>query len=310
MKKIIVTNQKGLDIYCNLYKLKDGEYNINNSNFLHAHPADILRGKLSNVSKSLEKLLKTIDDDPFQSEKFLLTKTYITEIDSLYDSLFLIIKSLTPEDGEDNKDSLQWLKKNKPDSYVFFNGATKKNHELIRKISNKLKHDSSEIRSVILNNHNNIKVEGFYINSVIGEKDMQSPDPDIHPKYKGCATAFSYNHFILYSLNTMYLNLEKLNSALFNSKKCSIETHGLFEIIKEASIINKQFFPDEYSRAFLNIKEKDGSFIIMPTYRYKKENKENVNLITNFKHLLLNNPRTNTAKATIPYLPLLYKRAS
>lgn len=310
MNDRVITETKGIDIYCNLYKLTDNEWQINESEYLHSHPADILRDKIAKITRSLEKIQATVNDDSLISEKNDHTKEYILNIDSLHDSFFLIIKSLTPKNGEDNKDAQQWLKRVKPNSYISFNGSTSQRHELIRKMANKLKHDHTEVRPYVMHNHNNKEVRGFYINSVISRDGLNAPDTEIHKKYGKSYTAFSYNHFILYSIGVIFHHLTKLNDALFKTKKCSEINHDFYTLLQKSANIEHQFFPDEYSRAFLSVKKSENIYLINSLYRYNKKKNEDVDKIYGYSHQLFNNQRTQCARAIIPYLPLLHSYAN
>ena len=134
------------DIYGNLFDLNDDQWNVNKSKYLHPHPADILRAKVTDLGRYLEQLCEKINDEiVYDDMRIELIKNYILALNSLYDSFFLIIKSLTPANIEDNKDAHQWLKILKPKAYISFVGSTKLQHQIIRKISNKLKHDHANI---------------------------------------------------------------------------------------------------------------------------------------------------------------------
>ena len=302
------------DIYGNLFDLNDDQWNVNKSKYLHPHPADILRAKVTDLGRYLEQLYEKINDEiVYDDMRIELIKNYILALNSLYDSFFLIIKSLTPANIEDNKDAHQWLKILKPKAYISFVGSTKLQHQIIRKISNKLKHDHANIILMKLINHNKKTVYGFYVNSVIGEDDLNGPDTEIHLNYKKisnhCSTAFSFNHFLLYSLNSIIHFLEKLNVALFNSKKN--KKHAFLEyskLIKLASKLEHEFYPDEYSRSYLNIKPQDNGFALMKTYRYKKTKGEDVDRIYSSSPYLFFNQRTSSSHTKFPYLQLLKRK--
>ena len=301
-----------LDIYSNLLDLSNEEWNVNESKYLEAHPVDIIRDKLSKVLSYLEQLTKKINNEEpsVDDARLELISNYILAVDSLYDSFFLIIKSLTQSDTVDNKDAQIWLRKFKPNSYVSFIGSTKQQNVLIRKMANKLKHDYTKLMPMRLNNHNNNTVYGFYLSAVIGKNDLNGPDPEIHKPYKEissmCSTAFSYNHFLLYSLNSVLHFFDKLNVALFNSKRNSTHEFSVYhQLLKISSVIEHEFYPDEYTRAYLYVEYEGNSFIVKTTYRYKLAKNVDVKRIYSLKPFGAFNPRTSTSHMKFPYLQLL-----
>lgn len=306
MPEIYLTS-KGIPLYGNLLELKpDQLFHEKHINKL-AHPADILSDKLSSLNRKLKSMVDHLHDEPIRDEKISSISNYILEIDSFYDSLFLIIKCLTEPKGIDNQDVTIWLKSIKSQHYNYFIGATKKNHELFRNISNKIKHDHVGISTLTIHNHKNIEVHGFYIRSITGENDQRGPDPKIHPSYEGCATAFSYNHFILHSVGCIFHYLEYLNKSFFKAKpKNEYKESNSLDIVSSCENIADSFFPDEYSKPYAFIKrQNNGRILINYPYRYKSSKKEMFQKIHGVNGYLEFNQRTSSSHAILPYLPLI-----
>ncbi len=168
-----------------------------------AHPADILTDKLLYLNVKFQTFwknssLETQWDNSKNNPKGDSISDYILELDSFYDSLFLIIKCFEPPREQDNKDATRWLKGIKSVRNQKFLDSTSQSQKLFRDMANKLKHGHVSISMLTISNHKNIPVDGFYIQSIVGPNDQRGPDPDIHQLYRGAATAISYNHFALH----------------------------------------------------------------------------------------------------------------
>lgn len=301
--------RNGTPLYGNLLALKSDQLFHERHVIKLAHPADILSEKLGTLNRKLALVDNHRNDKPVAYDKKDSICNYILEIDSFYDSLFLIIKCLTEPSGTDNKDVTKWLTSINSRHSQNFIGATKQNHQLFRSMSNKIKHDHVGISTLTVDNHKNIPVHGFYIRSIVGEDDQRGPDPEIHRPYKDCVTAFSYNHFILYSVGCIFHYLEHLNKTLFNTKpKIKYQERNSFGILSACNSIAHDFFPDEYSRPYAFVKKNHDDDRILFKYPYRYRKSSNGELFQNIYRVychLEHNQRTSTFHGIMPYLPLI-----
>lgn len=156
------------------------------------------------------------DSDQYKDKAIF---NYVLELDSFYERLLLIIKCLTPLGKEDNNDVTKWLKDNNNYQYTQFKDATAKSHNLIRKAANGIKHDTSAVDYLTINNHDDIEIKGFYFSNIVGEDELIGPAPEIQETYKGSSTAFSYDYFIRYTGGFVASCIYHLNNILFKGKK-------------------------------------------------------------------------------------------
>ncbi len=311
MAEITIKTDSKLPLYENLMQLDKNKLECNQSNHLFSHPADILRDNLEKIQNNLKKIINSKESLPYKDDKIEITKNYIFALDSFYDSLLLIIKKLTPQNGEDNKDAKQWLERVKPPAYKSFKDSTTKQHELIRKMANELKHGHSKINLLFVTNHKGVDVSGFYIATTIDNNDLVGASNNIHERYKDCSTAISYNHFILYSLGCIYNEIDQLNKSLFKNIKSKDKQKGynmLYDILLSVVIIEEYFFPDEYHKPYINIKKFDDKIVVKYPHRYRL-NKENVDNITSVRPHLEFNQRTSSVHSIMPYHKLIFSRS-
>jgi hypothetical protein len=305
--------KNGIPLYGNLLQLPPEQlFHEKHANKL-AHPADILSDKLGGLNKKLNAIVNHQGDEPVSDDKTTSISNYILELDSFYDSLFLIIKCLTKPEEIDNQDVTIWLKSINSQNYTNFVAATRQNHNLFRDMSNKIKHDHVGISILTVHNHKNIMVHGFYIRSITGENDQRGPDSKIHTPYKGyksCKTAFSYNHFILNSVGCVFYYLHHLNKILFKTKPIGdYQENNVLDIITTCENIPHNFFPDEYSKPYAFVKRQDDNRILFKyPYRYKNNKKELFQEIYGVNGYLEFNQRTGSSHGIIPYLPLIKRQ--
>lgn len=272
------------------------------------HPADIYEPKISRLldthKKIFDKSKKHTEDTPPENSSI---RDFIYSIDEYYDSLALIIKCFTPPKGEDNRDAMKWLKSQKSLAYTKFRDHTSKNHEIFRASCNLLKHDLTNIRSITVRNHKDKPTSGFFIETVVGPDDLRGPAPNVHKKYKNCATAFSYNHILLKSISHIAETTQCLNEIIFNNRNTSNTTRftALSSLLKIGMEIPENFFPDEYGQPYPQIKEQKSKIQIIYPSRYRKHPKENFDQIHGVTGFAGVNTRTNSSNYTAPYLPLL-----
>jgi hypothetical protein len=303
----IDNENKGIQLYSNLIKLDNNKLFHNN---ILPHPADILFERIRSLYAKLQDIKKCNCSTSFSNEIQSSIFNYILEVDCFYDSLFLIIKCLTEPQGDDNKDVTIWLRTIKSKEYNDFVGPTHSYHKIFRDISNKIKHGHVSISTLTVENHKHDMTNGFCITGVIGENDLRGSDHDIHKLYYGCSTAFSYNHFILYSIGCLFIYIYYLNKILF--KKQSQVKHNnnyLLNIIQLCQDIPCNFFPDEYNRPYTFLKKQnDGRILVKFPYRYKANKKEIFQNIHSVSAHMGFNERTCTSHAKIPYFQLTRQR--
>lgn len=310
MGKNTIDKSGSFKLYSNLVNADSSVlYHEKHQNIL-PHPADILTEKLQKLTKAHKKILELSDTDiPHFVESLDHVAQLIFSVDEFYDSLPLIIKCFTPPNGADNKDVPRWLKHQKSKPYSRLLDGVSFFHNDFKNIANKLKHDHAEIAKTTLTNHHNIKVHGFYIRVATGENDQRGPAPEIHKKYKGTVnTAFSYNHFMLRSIGHIFNCIDNLNKALFSNQK-TVKDHSessLFSLLVTGSSVTHEFFPDEYSRPYANIKENHDKLEIEFPFRYRKKTNEHFDRIRSVNSPISVNGRTNSSHALLPYLQLIY----
>ncbi|MDP3636139.1 MAG: hypothetical protein Q8R51_02020 [Azonexus sp.] len=274
------------------------------------HPADILSGKLDELTRAHTNLFEERNNEtPHFINSLEHVKQFIYSIDGFYDSLALIIKCFTPPSGDDNKDASKWLKQQKSIYYANLLDSTSALHADFKNMANRLKHDDSKIASASILNHNNTNVPGFYVQVATGKNDQRGPAPDIHKKYKNTvSTAFSYNHTILRSIGHVVNCTNRLNKIIFKNKKpvSHPSFSSFFSLLQIGFKVDVQFFPDEYERPYAHIVKNGDNFNVEYNWRYKKSPREDFERIKSFSVPANFNQRTSASHIVIPYLPLMY----
>jgi len=240
----------------------------------------------------------------FEPRKENSIRNYILELDAFYDRMLLIMKGMTPSVKEDNKDVTRWLKANNSEQYNLFKDSTTKSHNTIRMIANGIKHDTLAVDYLIVNNHKNIEIEGFYFSNIVGDDELIGPEPEIHKLYKDSATAFSYDYFIRYTAGFVASCIFHLNNILF--KGCKPESSRfdvLYSYFKKNQVLGKKLFPDEYFSSVASLKDDKHSIVIK--YPIKEQRDGNTDAIVSVRPLFKINLRTNTSNNQWPYLKLL-----
>lgn len=249
-----VLNNGGIALHTNLNK-------VLGDNLKHQirHPVEIFDIKIKKIVAALKELNRDVQAKRESCTQFdideLTTKKifdYVQTIDELYDSAFLMIKSLNATIKKDNKNAIIWCKENCNVTYSDFRGSVDRYHDLIRVISNKAKHDSLRVDFVTLIDNKNNEMLGFYFSNVIGENNLNGADVDIHQQYKESSTAFSYNYFISFTIGLIFYIMDKLNASLFKEVKLKntdyIAWNEGLELLKILGDYNENFFPDEYNK--------------------------------------------------------------
>uniref|UniRef100_A6VY99 Uncharacterized protein n=1 Tax=Marinomonas sp. (strain MWYL1) TaxID=400668 RepID=A6VY99_MARMS len=270
---IKVLKRGGISLHTNLSNLQrvDIKHNIR-------HPFEILEIKMKKIATALkaldEKLESNESDTTFDYDGSVEKRIfdYVQGIDELYDTSFLIMKAVNETISKDNSNAILWCKENCKDNYSDFKGAVDRYHDIIRVISNKIKHDSLRIDFLTLMDNKDNPILGFYFSNVIGENNLNGADLDIHAEYEGSSTAFSYNHFMKSTVGLVFYMLEKLNSILFKEKKLKekdfLDFSESLSLISVSEKYNSLFFPDEFNKCILSVVENKNSFSL--TFPYKK----------------------------------------
>jgi len=307
---IKVLKNGGISLHTNLSNLQrdDIKHNIR-------HPVEILDIKIKKIATALKALDKELEsnqsDTTFDFDASVEKRIfdYVQAIDELYDTSFLIMKAVNETISKDNNNAILWCKENCKDNYSDFKGAVDRYHDIIRVISNKIKHDSLRNDFVTLMDNKDNLILGFYFSNIIGENNLNGADLDIHDEYEGSSTAFSYNHFIKSTVGLVFYMLEKLNATLFKEKK--LKNNDFVDFSESLSLISVSekykplFFPDEFNKYVLSVVENKNSFSMNFPY---KQNKSIGFLITSVRpSFRFNNAGgVSTSNNKFPYHKLIW----
>lgn len=268
---IKVFKNGGISLHTNLSNLQ--ETDIKHQIRRPIEIFDIKMKKITAALKDLDKELESNKNETIFDHDGTLEKRifdYVQAIDELYDTSFLIMKAVNETISKDNSNAILWCKENCKDKYSGFKGAVDRYHDIIRKISNKIKHDSLKIDFLTLMDNKDNPIHGFYFSNIIGEKNLNGADLEIHAEYKGSSTAFSFNHFIKYTVGFVFYLLDKLNAILFKGEK--IKNNDYLDCSESLSLISVSkkykpfFFPDEFSKYVMYVEENKNSFSIIFPY--------------------------------------------
>jgi len=276
---------------------------------------DKLEKEIIKFDKEIENLRldSTCDFEIDQKTKLYDSlKTLILALDSFYDNCLLIIRSLTPQDTYkfSNLHTQEWLSKNKIPDFLNFKSKANSTHDLIRQMSNILKHSVYIIENIYIQNHKKANVHGFNL-STIDDEGHPKPYLKIHPLYKNkISTAISYNYFIKYIIFCT-ISYIKILEDIFITKKNSIKRTNLMNFNQLKNIIKKystHYFPDEYkNKPIVHVTINEKSLTIEYTKKYKISSNENIDKIYCVKKICLKTmPSQSQFSHVIPYLPLCY----
>lgn len=275
-----------------------------------AHPADIFYEKITEVVDLYVRLVKDVSESKTDSQRADFTKDLVHSINEFYDQLFLVIKCLTPPKqtvGQKQADVLNQLRESNGLVLRNFYAPTKGEHNLIRNISNILKHQASSINLLTLVNHKGATVSGFTVQVVIGSDDLRGPSRTIHPMYREkINTGISFNHFLLNVLGRVFSYMERLDTALFTpaSPEADCRLPILDRLITTAETIESEFFPDEYKKPFAQLTTRRETKIVAFPYRYRLARNENPDHIQSVKIPGVFNQRTSKSHQLLPYFQL------
>lgn len=232
------------------------------------HPADLLHQELDDIANLFVQVADAVTTGPadgFEAPVLAETEQLIRTVNELYEQLHVIIKCFSAPDADSEKMTLHdFLKTRNPHVHQAFLSSTKAHHEQVRIPANALKHRAARLAPISITNHNGVLVTGFYVRTMTGPEDQRGPDPKVHARYRGTVyTAFSYNHFLLRIAGMLYLFLDKLDRALFKQRSpARVPLPPLERVLRRASEIRVEFFPDEYDQATARISATEGRISI------------------------------------------------
>jgi len=232
------------------------------------HPADLLYQELEDVAKLYVEAADsaaTSDPDSFESPALAATDLLIRTVNEFYEQLHVIIKCFSaPDENSEKKTLHDFLRSRNPRAHQSFMSSTKAHHEPVRLAANALKHRAARLAPIGLTNHNSVLVAGFYVRTTTGPEDQRGPDPEVHKRYRGTVhTAFSFNHFLLRVAGMIFLCLDRLDQALFNERSTArTPLPPLERVLRRASKIQAEFFPDEYDRPTARISSTETCILV------------------------------------------------
>lgn len=295
-----LNNNYNLSVYNNLCLLNDSEIFSEIHNPKLKHPADIYLNRLKDILLNLQYLKSDIQNKNDNKIKTSL-KNYILSLDSFYDNIFLIIKSLKKPNGYEHDFAHNWLKLNGYDEGEKFRGSTNHYHIFISNIMNKIKHDDPMIGLITLKDTlTNKENHGFFIGSIIKDGKI-GPDPEIHEHYKNKRTSFSFNHFIKKTVGLIFLYSQHLNKVLFNDQKkySDKKENNIYNLFNEVEMLENYFFPDEYSKPTSKFSKTANKLLLEVPKTFREKLPKDFNYEINTWIFL--NERTNSASGYMPY---------
>lgn len=300
-----ISRVHGLALYNNLYAVSDE--NGHHVQHQMRHPADILRQQFDQLVASQRLFKQSITKNGFDESKGREINGYILALDSFFDNMLLIVKSVLAPNDSPNKDASKWLKAAKSDAYFGLLDSTTKTHGFIRKLANKIKHDAVEINYIEIEDYEGSTVDGFYFSNIVNNQGLSGPDTELYERYRGSSTATSYNYFMLYSTGFIASCVFNLNKLIFNKQMAEGQNvDNIYSFFSEASNVEPRFFPNEYGLDIVEISEHKDTMIAKFPRRVKaKKEYDNIRGISpQFKM----NQRTNSSSAEFPYFNLLNRQ--
>lgn len=165
-----------------------------------------------------------------------------------------------------------WLKENGYSAGVDFHGKLGGDLKYFQELFNKCKHTSSELISFNFNK-SSYAVVGFYVKTAFPDGSV-GPDENIHPMYRGYASASSFNYVLrklYYLFYRMVDSLGKVIRQQYNELhgvdlkiKPDYKTDGSYwkEVYDLMSKLPDSYFPNESRKIYKA--EKSGDNIIFP----------------------------------------------
>ena len=281
MKVIRDMNKDGnlnTDLSSLLLQIKDEQGVYFNKNFNLRHPYSIyILGQDRFINSYIDLMRFLNEQKDFRNiedlEFFNKTKEVIESFAAFIDDLYSIFKCFCPPNASKyaGKFNDKWLEgadsdviKNFKDTITFT--------QVFSKINNEIKHNHGRISKINFRSALYGNCFGFFIQKYDG--DAVVPFEEIHPKYNGMHTAFSYNWFLyeilgqFYSLN--YIASKTLIKLIYKMSGKNIIPRNIVmdknAIINVVNILNKTItnilFDDEYSKPFYQIELNDSKLLI------------------------------------------------
>ena len=193
-------------------------------------------------------------------ELFNATKEVIGSLAAYIDDIYLIFKTAYPKSAVEKEISFanRWLEKaGCTEGKDFANVIVFA--EPITLADNCIKHNHGRIGTLNLKTPIYGNALGFYIESV-SDDGVITPNEKIHPKYKGKATAFSYNRFISEALSDFYFishyasrSLQRILDKRYPEYRIEqsvvIESQTPIKVLSAyEGMLTKVLFDDEYEK--------------------------------------------------------------
>lgn len=268
------------------------------------HPADALRKALNNSYNALKKL-SDVDKENYDDCKECV-KNVFNEVDSFYDITFEIFKTFySPTGRTKNKNNKDWLKENGINIVKKYTSNVDAFSSFVSDINNLTKHNTWNFMPFKLSYNNNSEIYSFYFGTNL-QDDTIGPNQNIHKKWKGFQTGFSYNFIIRKLIAQIFLYQEKLYTCLksdftiFKMKDKDVNDEGINKKLFELAFnIPLHFLPNEFELQSGKFTKQNDNYLIQFPKNYVNEAPKVQNISVNFN--LQNNPRTNMIKGVLPY---------
>ncbi len=303
-----------------LNTIKDNNKFLHHSEHLQMHPIPVFNKSILRITTSINSL---IDYIPYQkystktsygNDLFIKTKEIIESVIAFKDDTFQIMKCLYSKDAfrgkKEQKFADRWLESiNEP---VIKEYKTNLNFLYnLNYINNTIKHNNGRLTFFHIKAMNYYNIIGFFLEGV-DEKGVKKPDENIHFKYKGMQTGYSYNYLIPLALVYTYLVSHyaciAINKILQDTYGESIVVDRIEDqsedFIKLIKAINKFttniLLPDEYKRNFPYIWCDDSSLKL----EYPASDVYMKNFLkysSNYKETLITNGDGYTNQYQLPY---------
>ena len=268
------------------------------------HPADALRKALKNTYKVL-KQLSEVDKESYDDCKECIREVF-NQVDSFYDICFEILKCFFDQSNKKNiKNNKDWLKENKINCVNIFTSNVDTHSKFVSEINNLTKHNTWNFESFTFLYNKQIAIPSFYFGTVLHDKSI-GPNQDIHKKWHGFQTGFSYDFIIRKLIAHIFLYQEKLFKCLqttFPHIKLTAEkvneqhlNKDLFELAFNTTI---NFLPNEYELPSGIFIKQNNNYLIQ--YPKNQRNKQPKLISWEINYNIETNPRTNKISGVLPY---------
>jgi len=264
-----------------LASIKEFEYSYKDYNL--RHPGAIFNLATKYVVEDFLELLKDLEENQknYSRGKSDLGKKFRNLINDFFkfrDSCYeILVGCCKKHEPPFEKQFLwRWLEINKYKSQKEFFDKTKEEVEFFERIYNKLKHTSNTIQPVDFYIKNS-SIMGFYVEGVDNEGSI-GPDENIHPRFHGQNTGYSYN----FILNLLYYILYKISDVLketvithfkvvykidllFNSEYSKSNDKYWRELYERMNRLPKAYFPNEFRKGIYRFKDEGNKLIFVNT---------------------------------------------